>query len=173
MAKWDGTDRRHCLDDGREGRRAADWHCGDHVVIQESTKEHRAIVCGKITSLKQDSEKDLASLKEYHDADLEDIKLEIAKKADQKDLRGMIKMVSILIVICCAIVAGQAVWLKADIGTVTSSIQRLNIRLTEATNDRIATDINQTQKLEAISGQINVVSWRLSAIEDQHKNEKK
>ena len=169
MAKWDGQDRRHMAPDGRDGRRAADWHCGDHVVIQESTREHRAIVCGKITSLKQDSEKDLASLREYHDADLEDIKVEIAKKADGKDLRGMLKLVSILIGICCAVVAGQAVWLKSDIGTVTAAIQRLNIRVTEGANDRMVTDIEQTKKLESISGQLGTITWRLTELEETQK----
>jgi hypothetical protein len=170
---YTGVERRHEEMNGRSGRRSADWHCGDHDLIQDTTKEHRVLVCSKISNLKEDIEKDISELKSHIDRDMETTRLGIEKKADGKDLRGMIKMVSILIVICCAIVAGQAVWLKNDIGVVSTAIQRLNIRVTESTNDRMKTDFEQSQKLESISGQINVVSWRLSAIEDSHKTEVK
>jgi hypothetical protein len=52
MAKWDGHERRKETDDGREGRRQADWHCGEHYEIQNHTKEHRDSVCTKIKEVK-------------------------------------------------------------------------------------------------------------------------
>ena len=173
MTEWDGPERRKSVADGRDGRRLSDWHCGDHHAIQDATREHRGIVCNKIKNLKEDSEKDVYELKAYHDKDMETIKVELADKAEKSDFKSMIMTVKILVVLCCAIVSGTAVWLKADLGTVASSIQRLNIRLTEATNDRVNSDFDQSQKLESISGQINVIGWRLSAIEDSHKNEVK
>jgi hypothetical protein len=180
MTDWDGHERRIPLPDGREGRRPADKHCSEHFIIQEATKDHRVTVCGKISNLKNDSERDLANLKEYHDKDLEEIKLDIAKKADFKDLKGMLKLVSILIVICCAIVAGQAVWLKTDstsnrdmlkheIDNVANSVQRLNIRVTTSTAERMATDMEQTKALGEIAGELKTTNWRLTQIEEAHK----
>jgi predicted nucleic acid-binding Zn-ribbon protein len=53
MTKWDGvTERREPSRDGREGRRQADWHCGEHFEIQSHTKEHRETVCQKIKEVK-------------------------------------------------------------------------------------------------------------------------
>jgi hypothetical protein len=173
---WDGHERRVSTDDGREGRRQADWHCSEHFIIQEATKDHRVTVCGKIANLKIDSEKDLAALKAHHDKDLNEVKTDMDKKADKSDIRGMIRLVSVLVAICCAIVAGQAIWLKSDISKVSSevaaiapSIQRVNVRISESMNDRIKTDFEQTQKLESIAGQIGTVNWRLTQIEESHK----
>jgi hypothetical protein len=52
MTKWDGRERRQSNDDGIQGRRQSDWHCGDHNEIQNHTKEHRQIVCAKISEVK-------------------------------------------------------------------------------------------------------------------------
>jgi hypothetical protein len=49
---WDGHERRAKTDDGLQGRRQSDWHCGDHQEIQSHTKEHREIVCAKIKEVK-------------------------------------------------------------------------------------------------------------------------
>jgi hypothetical protein len=52
MQTWDGHERRQQTNDGREGRREADWHCGEHYEIQSHTKEHRESVCSKIKEVK-------------------------------------------------------------------------------------------------------------------------
>jgi hypothetical protein len=134
--------------------RRADWCngvCSQHEVIQNGTKEHRQIVCAKIAEVKVDME----------------------KKANHSDLRGLMRLISILITICCLIIAGQAIWLKSDISGVTSSIQRLNVRITETVNDRVASDVLQLQKLGTIEGQLSTINWRLTELEAQHKPENK
>ena len=57
MAKWNGIERRTPTPDGREGRRPADRHCSQHEIIQEVTKDHRTLVCGKITALNVELDK--------------------------------------------------------------------------------------------------------------------
>ena len=189
MTEWDGTERRTIQAGGREGRRPHDWHCGDHHMIQDSTKEHRAIVCSKIANLKSDSESDLEKLKEYHDKDMSDLKsymeekadaikedvsqkadlVEVHKKADIHEMHGVLRLIKILIGICTLIVAGQAIWLKGDISTVSSGIQRLNVRVSESMNNRIQTDLEQTKTLETITGQLGLVNYRLQQLEESHK----
>jgi hypothetical protein len=49
------TERRKPTKDGREGRRPADLHCGQHAILWENNEknrsEYRTITCGKITAL--------------------------------------------------------------------------------------------------------------------------
>jgi hypothetical protein len=161
---WDGTERRSEQRDGREGRREGDWHCPDHAVIQESTREHRSIVCGKIKTIKDDAEKDLAALRVYHDKDVEDLKLGI-----NGDLRGMLRFVSVLMTIAVLVIGGQALWLRSDISDVGSKIQRLNQRVTESVDSRITTDLEQTRLIENIAGEIKMVSYRMGVLEEAHK----
>jgi hypothetical protein len=52
VKQWDGYERRILTIDGKEGRRKADWHCGEHFEIQSNTKEHRETVCAKIKEVK-------------------------------------------------------------------------------------------------------------------------
>lgn len=170
---WDGIERRQTQRDGMEGRRVGDYHCPDHHMIQESTKEHRQIVCGKIRTVKADAEHDLEELKKYHDSDLAEVKTELGTKADIKDLRGLVKFVGLMVTICCIVVGGIAMWLRSDItngfSDVGTKIQRLNQRVTEGVDERVKMDIEQTKQLENISGEMRVVSWRLSQLEDAHK----
>lgn len=139
---WDGTDRRV-----EERRRDFKPKCALCDIIQSSTKEHREVVCAKIA----------------------EVKVNMEKKANHSDLRGAMKTIAILVGICIAVVAGQAVWLKSDISGITSSIQRLNIRITETVNDRVASDVQQLQKLGTIEGQLCNIGWRLTQIEEAHK----
>lgn len=57
MGGYNGPDRRHEQEDGRQGRRKADWHCAEHDYLQEATKESRERVCGKIKVLSGEVEK--------------------------------------------------------------------------------------------------------------------
>jgi len=65
---WNGHERRTPAPDGREGRRKADQHCGEHFEIQNNTKEHRATVCGKIKEVKDNLAAEVEKL-EKADAD--------------------------------------------------------------------------------------------------------
>jgi hypothetical protein len=49
--EYAGKERRVEAEPGKVGRRNYDWHCGEHALIQESTKSHRAAVCGKIAAV--------------------------------------------------------------------------------------------------------------------------
>ena len=49
--QYTGAERRVPLADGQLGRRRLDWHCAEHPLIQESTRDHRNVVCGKITAM--------------------------------------------------------------------------------------------------------------------------
>jgi hypothetical protein len=51
MTDYQGPDRRIETEPGKLGRRHYDWHCGEHHLIQETTKNHRQLVCGKIAAL--------------------------------------------------------------------------------------------------------------------------
>ena len=144
MAKWDGHNDR------RINERRKDWPCGvcaEHEIIQNGTKEHRSIVCAKIAEVKDT----------------------VRNKADIKDLRGAMKTIAILVGICIAVVAGQAVWLKSDIAHIGNIVQRVNVRITETVNDRISMDIKQTQQLGAIEGQLSTINWRIGQLEESHK----
>ena len=156
---WDGRERRQQREDGREGRRPTDWHCGDHHTIQDNTKEHRAIVCNKISDIKIN-----------HEMDLKELKTMIEQKATTSDLKGIMRLIGVLITILIVVVGGAMAWLKSDLGVVTTSIQRLNVRVTESMNDRIATDMEQTRALETITGQLGTINWRLTEIESRHKS---
>ena len=59
--------------------------------------------------------------------------------------------------------------LKNEIIHVAALVQRVNVRITETVNDRIASDVQQLQKLEAIDGKMGTVNWRLCQIEEAHK----
>ena len=161
---WDGTERRQAQGEGKEGRRAGDYHCPDHAIIQESTKEHRSIVCGKIRTVKEDSEKDLSALRAYHDQDVEDLKLAI-----NSDLRGMMKFVTVLMTIAVLVIGGQALWLRSDISDVGNKIQRLNQRVSEGVEARVKMDIEQTHHLDGISGKLDTMNWRLTVLEDTQR----
>lgn len=161
---WDGTERRHVQRDGQDGRRAGDYHCPDHAIIQESTKEHRSIVCGKIRTLKEDAEKDLSALRAYHDQDMEDVKLSI-----NKDLRGMMKFITVLMTIATLVIGGQALWLRSDISDVGVKVQRLNQRMSESIDSRVQMDLEQTRKLESIGGKLDTMNWRLTVLEDSQR----
>ena len=166
---WDGRERRMESSDGREGRRQADWHCGEHHEIQLNTRDHRAIVCGKITEIKVSHEADLNELKSDRKSDMKELKLMLDNKANNSDLKGIMRLIGLLISILIVVVGGAVAWLKTDMGVMVSSVQRLNVRVTESMNDRIATDIEQTKSLETITGQLNVINWRLTEIEASHK----
>jgi hypothetical protein len=161
---WDGIERRGEHRDGHDGRREGDWHCPDHATIQENTKEHRNIVCGKIRTIKEDAEKDLTALRAYHDQDVEDLKMGI-----NGDLRGMMRFVSVLMTIAILVIGGQALWLRSDISDVGAKIQRLNQRVSEGVEDRVKTDMEQTRKLGDISGKLDTMSWRLTVLEDSQR----
>ena len=51
ISDYTGSERRREIEPGRRGRRGQDWHCGEHALAQTVTKDHRAMVCGKITAL--------------------------------------------------------------------------------------------------------------------------
>jgi hypothetical protein len=167
---WDGHERRTPKNDLQGRRDPDDRHCADHHVMWEyhdrEKDDHRTAVCGAINKLEQE-----------HRCDMEELNLEIKskadaidveKKADSKDLRGLMITIKILIGLCCLIVAGQAVWLKTDIANVSTLVQRVNIRITETVNDRVATDIEQTKKLGYIEGELKTISWRMSQLENVH-----
>ena len=54
MVVYEGPDRRIETEPGKLGRRSYDWHCGEHELIQQSTKDHRKLVCGKIAELREE-----------------------------------------------------------------------------------------------------------------------
>lgn len=166
---WDGTERRREQIGGKDGRRRGDYHCPEHHVIQESTKEHRNIVCSKIQTIKADAERDLDALKSYHDTDLVEVKNELQTKATTNDLRGIMRFISVLMTIAVLVIAGQAMWLRSDISEVSSKINRLNQRVTEGVDARVRMDLEQTKQLDDISGELRVVSWRLSQLEEAKK----
>lgn len=58
---YSGPERRKPQPDGREGRRPADQHCGQHDILwdqnEKSRSEYRATTCGKITALNAEIDK--------------------------------------------------------------------------------------------------------------------
>ena len=54
VESYAGPDRRTETEPGRLGRRSYDWHCGEHALIQSTTKDHRSMVCGKIADLRNE-----------------------------------------------------------------------------------------------------------------------
>ena len=58
MAEWDGRERRASRDDERDGRRASDFHCGQHDILwkhhDEDKSDHRKLVCGKIARVEKE-----------------------------------------------------------------------------------------------------------------------
>lgn len=146
---WDGHERR-------KNERRKDWCDGQCPHLGEVKYNHRK----EMTELKRDM-REKASV------------LEVEKKASNSDLKGMVRLVSVLIILCSTIVAGQAIWLKSDISGMVASIQRLNIRITETVNDRIASDVQQLQKLGTIEGEIKTIGWRMTQLEDAARKEPK
>ena len=63
---WDGTERRKQREDGREGRRPSDQHCGEHYVLwtthDKDKDEHRVLTCGKIAKLETNMDKEVTAL---------------------------------------------------------------------------------------------------------------
>jgi len=54
MIEWNGHERR----DHSPGRRSEDRGvCPEHYIIQDGTKDHRQLVCGKIAGIKQEIER--------------------------------------------------------------------------------------------------------------------
>lgn len=77
---WDGTERRKQREDGREGRRPSDQHCGEHYVLwtthDKDKDEHRILTCGKIAKLETSMDKEVTEL----DGKIETLKKEIVGK---------------------------------------------------------------------------------------------
>ena len=138
-------------------------HCSDletmvcpvHFQDREETKEHREMVCKKI-----------------------------AGKADVGQVKSVLYVVSILITICCLVVAGQAWWLKSDIHDVKveavkavektdlkidTGFQTIHRRISENNDIRVKNDEEQTYKLNEIKNTLNVVEYRLTQIEADKK----
>jgi hypothetical protein len=170
--KWNGRERRTSTED-REGRRAGDQRCPDHHLLWKQHDEDKS-------NFRKDNERNqglacrkIKALEEYHVRDLNEVKTDMDKKADKDDLKPIVNSVKNLIIIGCLVVgsimSGALIWIKSDVASIAPSIQRVNVRITESMNDRIKTDFEQTQKLEAIAGQIGTVNWRLAQIEDAHK----
>lgn len=179
IEKWDGTERRQPQESTeglRDGRRETDWHCHEHHIIQETTREHRAQVCLKLKGLKADTENDITEIKQT-----------MAQKATQDEIKGLAKLISVLVGICCLVMAGMGGWLlmgmrdvKTDaIAAVHSTNEKLDSgfstmhrRITETQSKidanaevRIANDTEQIRQLEKINGEIKTFNWRLEALE--------
>lgn len=59
VKKWDGRERREA-----ERRFGYGKHCDLHDIIQEQTKENKALVCSKIALVKSDLLNDIKEIKE-------------------------------------------------------------------------------------------------------------
>lgn len=57
VEQYTGEERRVPLAEGQLGRRRLDWHCAEHPLIQESARDHRNVVCGKITVMQAEVKK--------------------------------------------------------------------------------------------------------------------
>jgi hypothetical protein len=194
MNKWDGHERRTNSED-REGRRVGDQRCPDHHLLwkhhdaenetfKDGVERNQGLACSKIKALE-----------EYHIRDVGEVKEALGKKADRLELRPIVTSVRNLIIIGClvvgAIMGTSLIWLKADIAgsktdasenaksikadldNVAGSVQRLNIRITNSTAEAMTRDTRQTEQLGEIAGELKTTNWRLSKLEDQHKDGKK
>jgi hypothetical protein len=164
---YNGDERRH-LDSGRRSSDRA--FCAEHHIIQDERKDNRALVCGKIANLKEDHIREVKEVKETM-AELEknvqrkaDIEV-LHTKANIADLKGLMKFMSVMLGVCCLVIAGQALWLKSDISAINSSIQGVHRRITETVNDSITRDEKQAGKLSVIENDISKITWRLDHLE--------
>lgn len=136
--------------------------CPVHDVIQNETKEHREMVCGKI-----------------------------AKKADVSQVKSILWIVSVLITICCLVVAGGLAWLKVDMAHIKQdaiqAVKETDIKIEKGFRETKDTTGNlhrriseyaaireegqkaQTKELEEIKGELKGFNWRMLQLEDQHK----
>jgi hypothetical protein len=136
--------------------------CPVHDIIQNETKEHREMVCGKI-----------------------------AKKADVSQVRSILWMVSVLITICCLVVAGGLAWLKIDMASIKQdaihavretdikiekgfretkeTTGNLHRRISEYTAIREEGERAQTKELEEIKGELKGFNWRMLQLEERNK----
>ena len=136
-----------------EPRRKDDRHvCPLHDLVQSETADHRKLVCDKI-----------------------------ALKADGSEVKGLTKLITILVSICCIIIAGQAIWLRADsqkldekidngFATIHRRITETNKSIEENAKFRVENDTAQMQQLSAIQGQLGTINWRLTEIESKDKS---
>jgi hypothetical protein len=95
----------------------------------------------------------------------------IKTKADAKELRGVIRLVAILVTITCVVVAGQAVWLRQDISRVDYRIERVHQRVSDNITDRERSDFEQNRQLSTINTSIQTLSIRISGLEEQVKKQ--
>jgi hypothetical protein len=118
--------------------------CPLHDLIQKETDDHRDLVCGKI-----------------------------AQKADNSELRGLFKLVSVLVGICCLVVGGGFYWLRSDIDTGFSTVHRriteTQIKIDQNAKERIENDNIQIQQASKLIGQMETINWRLSQLEEANK----
>jgi hypothetical protein len=131
-----------------EPRRKDDRHvCPLHDILQEDTEKHRDMVCKKIAS-----------------------------KADGSEVKGLAKLIMILVSICCIVIAGQAIWLRSDSAKLDVKLEHgfstIHRRISETVNKiednnkiRIENDSAQTRQLSEIQGQLGTITWRLTQIE--------
>jgi hypothetical protein len=150
---YNGNERRST----NSGRRTSDKDfCAEHHIIQEDRKEHRGLMCNKIADLKKDYLKDIDEVKYkmdkleknvHHKADVDLLN----SKANSSDLRGLMKFMSVMVGICCIVIAGQALWLKSDISHITDTF------------------VEQIKKLSSIEGDIGKINLRLTQIEIAHQ----
>lgn len=73
MTSWDGINRRKKSEDGAEGRRISDQHCGEHNILwkhhDEDKSDHRQAICGRIGKVEREVER----LEEQHSNDIKGI----------------------------------------------------------------------------------------------------
>lgn len=115
--------------------------CPLHDLIQKETDDHRDLVCGKI-----------------------------AQKADTSELRGIFKLVSVLVGICCLVVGGGFYWLRSDLDTGFSTVHRriteTQTKIDQNSKDRIESDSIQIQQATKLIGQMETINWRLGQLEE-------
>ena len=119
------------------GRRAgnnvktAGMGAGQRIGIVATITRYRTILrsTGRLCAIKYPTSKSTMKM------DLKELKTMIEQKATTSDLKGIMRLIGVLITILIVVVGGAMAWLKSDLGTVTTSIQRLNVRVTESMND--------------------------------------
>lgn len=128
---YTGPERRHILQEGKEGRRDNDWKCGEHTLLWKHHDEERqnfreivskdqGLACGKIKKLE-----------EFHIRDVGEVKQALEKKADKNELKPVTRTIGILITLGCLVVgsimSGSLIWIKADMATAkTERIEAIN-----------------------------------------------
>lgn len=156
MARWNGIERRKKSNDGLEGRRLGDVHCGEHNILwkhhDDDKTDHRKVVCGKIARVEREVER----LEEEHAKDI--------KAISSSATPWKVFALSMMILVALFGWIGQEI--KSGNSEIKASVNTLHRRISDK-------DTEMSSETNGLKDAINKVNSSIQSLETRIKEVEK